>query len=233
MVGNINAETYTIPLDNPFVGVEGAREEIWAYGLRNPWKFSFDFDSGNIWIADVGSQYFEEINRKNIMEGGINYGWDCHEGCQENPDSNCEGGGNFTFPIAIYNLYVNNRCAIIVGFALKDSTYPNLMGKYIFSDFCSAEIGLLDNDLNIVFMPTDLQRIYTLGEDYNGYVYVAPSSRIYKIVDDKMKISEINNLDVSINPNPSFDIFQITTEQQIDEISIHSIDGKLLQTIGV
>ena len=98
-----NGNNYAIPPDNPFEGSPTNSEEIWAYGLRNPWKFSFDSLNGDIWIADVGQQEYEEINRATLTEAGLNYGWRCYEGNATFNSTGCPPFNTLTFPVAEYN----------------------------------------------------------------------------------------------------------------------------------
>ena len=226
---DVSGESYTIPSDNPFVGIEG-EDEIWAYGLRNPWKFSFDQETGDIWIGDVGSNLFEEINRSASTEAGLNYGWNCYEGNYEFPDSDCDGTEEMTFPISLYERAAG-KCAIIGGYVYRGESYPNLIGKYFFADYCSAEIGWLDNEMNMTFTQTELNVIGTIGQDNYGNLYVASTNRVYKIVDESMGNTEENKLDINLYPNPTTDFLYITTNKPTDIISIYSAKGKLIQTI--
>src|SRR5690606_3508882 len=141
-----NGNNYAIPSDNPFVGSPTAMPEIWAYGLRNPWKFSFDRSTGDLWIADVGQNEFEEINMVVSTAAGKNYGWRCYEGNAEyNQSGNCPPDNTLTFPIAEYSH--NNdglsKCSITGGFRYRGMAQPNLVGLYFFADYCSNEIGIL------------------------------------------------------------------------------------------
>lgn len=93
---------YNIPPNNPFIGVDGA-DEVWAYGLRNAWKFNFDTSSGNVMIADVGQGQIEEINRQPISQVGLNYGWRCYEGNTPYNTTGCPITSTMTFPVTAYN----------------------------------------------------------------------------------------------------------------------------------
>ncbi|HEV2780472.1 MAG TPA: PQQ-dependent sugar dehydrogenase, partial [Actinophytocola sp.] len=128
---------YCVPPDNPFVGVAGARAEIWAYGLRNPWRFSFDAADGSLWIADVGQGTFEEVNHQPAGQGGASYGWSCMEGPQVfNPDR-CTGAVH-TGPVFHYQTSVDG-CAVIGGHVYRGQRFADLAaGTYIASDYCSA-----------------------------------------------------------------------------------------------
>lgn len=131
---------YGIPADNPFVGnTDGRREEIFAYGLRNPWRISFDEDSGRLWAADVGQNAYEEID---IIEKGRNYGWNVMEGfhCYE-PSSGCDKEG-LVEPIAEYD-HSQGR-SITGGFVYRGENVPQLSGKYVYADHVSGRIWTLD-----------------------------------------------------------------------------------------
>ena len=136
---------YAVPPDNPFVGVAGARGEIWAYGLRNPWRFSFDRERGDLWIADVGQNLWEEVDLQPAASaGGENYGWDCREGAHPYSDPNgdhnttCPAGG-FTEPVLEY-AHDGGRCSLTGGFRYRGSAEPRLRGVYLFADFCTGEV---------------------------------------------------------------------------------------------
>jgi glucose/arabinose dehydrogenase len=128
---------YNIPPGNPFAGnlVTGA-DEIWSYGLRNAWKFSFDTNTGNVIIADVGQGAIEEINRMPATQAGINYGWRCYEGNNAYNTAGCAPMSTMTFPVAVYD-HSGGKCSITGGYIYRGSQYPALQGKYFFADYCS------------------------------------------------------------------------------------------------
>ncbi len=136
---------YAIPPDNPFVGVSGARGEVWDYGLRNPFRFSFDRMTGDLWIADVGQNLWEEIDLEPAAgPGGRNYGWDCREGFHAYTDTNgdhnstCTSTG-YTDPILEYG-HDAGRCSVTGGFRYRGTAEPRLQGVYVFADFCTGEL---------------------------------------------------------------------------------------------
>ncbi len=140
-VSNATPEApYQVPEDNPFVDVEGAQPEIWAYGLRNPWRMDFDRETGLLWVADVGEAQVEEIS---IALPGANLGWSIMEGDQcFNPPENCVQEG-LTLPVAVYT-HETGGCSITGGPVMRgDVSIPGLSGHYLFSDFCSGEIWAL------------------------------------------------------------------------------------------
>jgi glucose/arabinose dehydrogenase len=134
---DVNAgNPYAIPPDNPFVRRAGARGEIWAYGLRNPWRYSFDRATNRIYIADVGSANWEEVNIQGARTGGLDYGWPIMEGRHcFSPSSNCNMQG-LTLPQFEYSH--TEGCAIIGGFVYRGSRIPALVGRYVYSDLCGG-----------------------------------------------------------------------------------------------
>jgi len=136
------ASGYTSPPDNPFVGVAG-RDEIWAWGFRNPWRFSFDPVTDDIWLGDVGPWNWEEVNH--IVEGG-NYGWSVMEGfvCYGKADPNdCDQTGKI-LPREVYSNLDVPECALIGGFPYRGSVFPELQGWYTYADYCTGQVWALD-----------------------------------------------------------------------------------------
>jgi glucose/arabinose dehydrogenase len=133
---------YTIPADNPFVGVEGARGEIWSLGLRNPWRYSFDPETGDLWITDVGASTLEEINVAPAVDAanagrGFNFGWSGYEGSERfNEDVTVE---NHRGPIFQYN-HGGGRCSISGGVRARGEGAGALAGWYVFADYCTGEV---------------------------------------------------------------------------------------------
>jgi glucose/arabinose dehydrogenase len=129
------ATGYTIPPGNPFAGVgDPGADEVWAYGMRNPWRFSFDSESGDLWLADVGQGQWEETDR--VIAGG-NYGWDCFEGNASYEPAGCDGGV-FQAPRTVYDH--TNGCAVTGGYVYHGSQFPALAGWYIYGDYCSGRV---------------------------------------------------------------------------------------------
>jgi glucose/arabinose dehydrogenase len=164
------ASTYTIPATNPF------GTEIWAYGLRNPWRFSFDRSTGDLFIGDVGQNLFEEVNfQPAASPGGENYGWNIMEGSScFNPATNCNQTG-LTLPVTVYDHQAGD-CAVIGGFVYRGTQFPGLQGMYIYGDSCSGRIwGLRFNGtawISTLLIDTTLT-ISSFGEDEAGNLYVA------------------------------------------------------------
>lgn len=171
-----SGNNYAIPADNPFVGQDG-RDEIWAYGVRNPWRISFDRQTGDLYTADVGQNAWEEVSLQPAdSPGGENYGWRLKEGTHcFNPGSNCDPGG-LTEPIHEY-AHANGRCSITGGFVYRGQQFPTLQGWYLFADFCSGELfGLAPGTHSPVRFAATGGRITTFGEDDSGELLFATLS---------------------------------------------------------
>jgi len=169
------ALNYAIPADNPFVGNAEYLPEIWALGLRNPWRFSFDRLTGDLYIADVGQSALEEINFQIAdSPGGENYGWNIMEGDVCFPEEPCDTAG-LTFPVHVYP-NITPECAVAGGFVYRGLENSDLQGVYLYGDWCSGKIwGLQKNGDswdNQLLAETGL-RISSFGEDEDGNLYVA------------------------------------------------------------
>ena len=162
---------YAVPPDNPFVGQDGARGEIWAYGLRNPWRFSFDRATGDLWAGDVGQNALEEVD---IVRRGGNYGWSAMEGSRCFRASSCDATA-FESPVAEYGRELG--CSVTGGYVYRGQRLPDLHGVYLYADFCSGRIWGLryDYDGGRVAEQAQLARagfqIASFGEDESGEVY--------------------------------------------------------------
>ena len=165
---------YSSPSSNPFVGRSGARREIWDYGLRNPWRFSFDRATDALFIGDVGQQEYEEINLEPKASGGRNYGWRPMEG-RHCFTSGCSRSGK-VIPIAEYTHA--QGCSITGGYVYRGSKYPSLNGAFFYGDYCSGRIWALDaaaalRETSRVRMILDTEMaISSFGEDESGELYV-------------------------------------------------------------
>lgn len=165
-------EEYTIPTDNPFVGNQDALPEIWAYGLRNPWRLSFDRMTGDFYIADVGQNMWEEVNFQPANSpGGENYGWVIMEGNHCFSSNSCDQSG-LVLPIFEYDH--SQGCSVTGGYVYRGQLYPEMSGNYFLSDYCSGIIWRLFPDGNTwladPLLDTDLI-ISSFGEDVNGEIY--------------------------------------------------------------
>lgn len=180
-------EPYAIPPDNPFVATAGARPEIWAYGLRNPWRASFDRETGDLWIADVGQDAYEEVNfQPATSPGGENYGWSVAEGnaCFR-PPRGCDTTG-FTPPV--YDYGRDDGCSITGGYVYRGAAYPALRGHYIFTDYCQPALRALVPDgaggwTHHVIGQTN-GAVSSFGEDEAGELYAVGDrdGTLYRLV---------------------------------------------------
>jgi glucose/arabinose dehydrogenase len=168
---------YCVPGDNPFAGASGdAREEIWLYGLRNPWRFSFDGADGSMWIGDVGQGRWEEIDHLPAGQGGLNLGWSCYEGLEKFADGDCVPGETYTEPVFTYSPYTGG-CSVIGGHVYRGRQYAGLVGgTYIATDYCSSTVWALRPDgsggyeqAEIGEMPT---QVTSIGTTVDGEFYV-------------------------------------------------------------
>lgn len=188
---------YAIPVDNPFAGNPNAMEEIWAYGLRNPWRCSVDRLTGDIWIADVGQNVYEEINFQDVNSiGGENYGWRCREGASACGTCNTSGCSGLTFTDPVFQYAHSNfsSCSVTGGYVYRGAQYSKLFGRYIFTDYCSGQFWSIVRLPNGTFDPDTLQdfannQFTSFGEDNNGELYVtyrgstSNNGRIYRITE--------------------------------------------------
>jgi glucose/arabinose dehydrogenase len=181
---DVSGDTMSVPKNNPFVGKDGTRAEIWASGLRNPWRFSFDRKTGDLWIADVGQNKLEEINfQAASSKGGENYGWRLKEGNScFNPSSNCEKT-KLTNPVFDYPH--SKGVSVTGGYVYRGSSVPELAGKYVFGDFASGLIWATSRDGNGKFSTQEMMdtehNISSFGEDEAGELYLTGyDGTIYK-----------------------------------------------------
>lgn len=227
---DVNSEgAYNIPSTNPFVGVDGA-DEIWSYGLRNGWKYSFDRTTNNIWIADVGQNLIEEINKVPATTPAVNYGWRCYEGNNTYNAAGCANASTMTFPVVQYD-HSGGKCSITGGYVYRGNLYPDLAGKYIFADFCSAQIGILDNTTITWTAPFTGNGFTTFGEDNQKQLYAAAANgKIFKVKSTNLAVSDIDKSTIQISPIPAKDFIYIKniTEKNMT-VEILDLSGRLIQ----
>ena len=176
--------TYSIPSSNPFVGRTG-RDEIWSYGFRNPWRLSFDRANGNLFIADVGQGSWEEVNRESFGQGaGRNYGWRVMEGRHCYRASTCTKSGK-TLPITEYG-HTGGNCSITGGFVYRGTAEPELVGHYVFADYCSGRIWTILNtggNGDQVLQADTAERITSFGESDEGELYaVTIDGKLFRVL---------------------------------------------------
>jgi glucose/arabinose dehydrogenase len=176
-VGNGTGQ-YTIPATNPLIdGPGGVCDEIWALGLRNPWRSSFDRVTGDFYIGDVGHDAWEEIDFQPAGSGGgENYGWRCFEGNASFNPSGCGPSSSFTFPIFAYP-HTGGECSVIGGYVYRGSLFPALFGRYVLTDFCTGNFwDIIPDGVGgwQVTQHTNLAQFgyVSFGEDVNGELYV-------------------------------------------------------------
>ena len=182
--------TYAIPPTNPFVGAQDTLPEIWASGLRNPWRYSFDRLTGDLWIGDVGQGAWEELDFWPAGDNsGPNFGWRCREGLVATPgvsQTGCGAAADYVPPIAVFNHTNQNWCSIIGGYVYRGPSFPHLYGKYIFTDYCAGDFlsSTAGGQLDTLLMTTTAG-YSAFGEDVNGELYVVDVSggTVKKIVD--------------------------------------------------
>lgn len=221
-----NGNNYAIPADNPFVGNPDALDEIWAYGLRNPWRFSFDTVTNNLWIADVGQNAWEEVNRETATIAGLNYGWRCYEGNATYNSSGCPEDFELTFPIATYS-HAGGNCSITGGYVYRGSVYSDIEGLYFFADVCTGMIGTIDFLGNMIDHGNYSGSWTTFGENSTKEMFIASiSGEIYKIKGGVLTTSSHQLDSFSMFPNPASDSLQVTLDQNtIKDIEILSLKG--------
>jgi glucose/arabinose dehydrogenase len=184
-----NGDPYAIPADNPFVNGGGA-PEIWSYGWRNPWRFSFDRATGDFYAGDVGQNAWEEISyEKAGSPGGLNYGWNTMEGTHcFAPRTNCNRDG-LVLPIAEYTR--SEGISVTGGYVYRGEAFPNMVGYYFFADFGSSNVWALKQDNAGVWQMTKIMNaqfaVSSFGEDEAGELYLTDFGRgqIYRLVDTK------------------------------------------------
>ncbi len=187
-----NGEPYTIPSDNPFADDDFTLDEIWALGLRNVWRFSFDAVTGDMWLGDVGQSSWEEIDFQPASStGGENYGWRCYEGNADfEIDNDCEPKSSMTFPVFEYENTQFGDCSVTGGFVYRGCELKGLYGHYIFGDYCSGQFWSITPDgaeWNAVEIGDLNVSCSSFGEDAKGELYVVDhpfnaSSTVFKIV---------------------------------------------------
>ena len=222
----------TIPADNPFVGEPGARGEIWAYGLRNPFRFSFDRSTGKLWAGDVGQDRYEEIDV--IIKGG-NYGWNTREGLHGYPTASTSkpDGNNFIDPIWEYS-HSDGSCSITGGVVYRGAAITKLTGQYLYSDYCNGTVWALSHDDGETAIANikigSISGPSGFGEDLAGEVYITSfDGHIYKIELDEggspsafpEKLSETGLFSntSALTPNPGLVAYEINAPFYSDDAS--------------
>ncbi|MDQ3606229.1 MAG: PQQ-dependent sugar dehydrogenase [Gemmatimonadota bacterium] len=181
-------DPYAIPPGNPFVGQSGARGEIWAYGLRNPWRFSFDRQTGQLYLADVGQDAIEEVNVVGGSEAGLNYGWSVMEGSQCYGASSCSPQG-MVLPVIEYGTR-SEGCAVTGGYVYRGSAIPAIAGHYFYGDYCRGWIRSFRYANGEATQQRSWElggvgNVLSFGEDAAGELYLlSANGRVYQLRPD-------------------------------------------------
>jgi glucose/arabinose dehydrogenase len=226
---------YNIPPGNPFVGIDGA-DEVWAYGLRNAWKFNFDTVLGNVMIADVGQGQIEEINRMPLTQAGINYGWRCYEGNNTYNTTGCAAQSTMTFPVAAYD-HSGGKCSITGGYVYRGTQFPALQGRYFFADYCSTHIGSLNSDDSITWTSAfSGNNFSTFGVNNQNELFVAAvnSGKIFRITTTSLGTNENSiSTQIKVYPNPaSKKVFIEGAKDKNTTVEIISFEGRKVLELG-
>jgi glucose/arabinose dehydrogenase len=181
---------YAIPASNPFVGQAGRRGEIWAYGLRNPWRFAFDrrptAPGSDLFIADVGQDRYEEVDVASSTTGGLNYGWNTMEGAHCYPSGDTCSKTGLQIPVLEYDHA--RGCSITGGFVYRGAALPEIAGHYFYSDYCKGWLASLTGSAAAGYVSRDwsvpsVGNVLSFGEDAAGELYVLSSNgTVYEIV---------------------------------------------------
>lgn len=174
---------YAIPPGNPFVGVRGARPEIWLFGLRNPWRMSFDRAGGDLWIGDVGQNTREEVDVARAGQSGLDFGWRKREGTGDYTGG--PRGGREVGPVAEY-AHDDGNCSITGGYVYRGTAAPSLVGRYIYADWCSGRSWSIDaadpgQPQEITGEFGRMPGVNSFGEDRAGNVYVVTNRTVRRI----------------------------------------------------
>src|SRR5205823_8400807 len=173
---------YSVPADNPFLGRQGVRPETWMWGLRNPWRFSFDRTTGDLWIGDVGQNEYEEIDLARNGENGVNWGWSAREGLHPFRGAAPNGVRD---PV-LETRHSDGNCAIVGGYVYRGQAIPALHGVYVFGDNCRPNlVGAVAANGRLVAqrdLGAAVSQLTTFGEDPNGELYaVARGGTVFRL----------------------------------------------------
>lgn len=198
--------SYSIPKDNPYVSNTDYLPEIWAMGVRNPWRFSFDPFNGDLWIADVGQDKWEEIDfQSGKSNGAENYGWRCREGEHDYLPGDCPSDIVLTDPVFEYANNNSQGCSVTGGYVYRGTQYASLFGAYLFTDFCTGNIWRTqqkDGQFNTSLIDQFKRNNYSsFGKDVNGELYLCEreSGNIVKLVVSECKpVAHFNGIEDSV-----------------------------------
>jgi len=227
----VGAVNYSIPADNPFAGDPNLTQEIWAYGLRNAWRFAFDTGSNDLWIADVGQGEIEEINRVANDAAEINFGWRCFEGTMPfNNGSECPAETSLTFPVAEY-LHPTGF-SITGGYVYRGSMYPGMQGLYFFADFVTGIIGTVNQSNTLVNYGNFSGNWASFGVDVDQELYIVSiGGSVFRIKDNDLGVDEFSSNLVRLSPNPAKDNVTIqVSEATLKNITLIDMHGRIISS---
>ena len=210
-----NGDPYAIPEDNPFAGDDFTLDEIWALGLRNPWRYSFDSETGDLWIGDVGQDELEEVDfQPASSDGGENYGWRCYEASQEYNTDGCSGQSAYVFPVHELS-HDDGNCSITGGRVYRGNVFPELQGHYIFVDYCAGNLfSLTGSEGNFQFNDLGVNAgfgVVAFGEDVNNEMYLTSQgdNQVYRITGACSELEpEISSNGTELSVEVSADSYQ-------------------------
>ncbi len=240
-----NGDPYAIPVTNPFYDHTGVRQEIWALGMRNPWRFSFDRATGDLWIGDVGQNMFEEIDYQPAASaGGENYGWRCYEGDTVYNQVGCGTPDHYTFPLFTYRHESSDPCnSVTGGYVYRGSKYPPMSGRYYFADYCTNDlwsIRQVSGSWTISYLGRfGSDNLSTFGEDVHGELYAAArtSGIIYQVADTSVEsVPTIEYGSISVQPNPFRQIVSISIlsyYRSTTNVNLLNIQGKMIRSYEI
>ena len=219
---------YTIPGDNPFTDDPSTRDEIWATGLRNPFRFTMDPDSNTIWMGDVGQNAREEVNRASLNQAGLNYGWRCYEGNAPFNTAGCPDEQDLTFPVFDYSW--NGGGSVIGGYVYRGQLWSDLFDQYIFADIDGMISTLNTTNLSYINQGNYPGTWVGFGEDINKELYIVNlGGSISKIEGVELNTPDNSDLRVLLYPNPATDFVTIKLQTQVmEKLQISDIKGGVL-----
>ncbi len=231
------APFYTVPADNPFVTNPNVLDEIFSIGLRNPWRWSFDRLNGNFWIADVGQDSREEVNKLTATQAsGTNYGWKCYEGLNAYNTTGCMPQSNYTSPIFDYpHNITTGGFSVTGGYVYRGSVYPAMYGYYIFADYVSGNVWTINTSNNIANLQTNkLSSIVGFGEKENGELLaITLAGVVYNVTTSSVLTGKLESWAGYSRTNYNQLSWQTNNETDLLEFEIeYSSDGTIFQKAG-
>lgn len=235
--GSATDPFYDIPADNPYVSNAAVLDEIWAMGLRNPFRWSFDSQTGDMWIGDVGQGDWEEIDFTPASStGGENYGWRCYEGNAVENTSGCSAMSNYDFPVYVYPNPTTGSSAVTGGVVYRGTAHPDLQGYYIAADVYSGQIFVIDPDNPTV---ADIQSgptfIVSFGETEDGEVYaISLSGEIFEVAVNEVLPVLLVNFSAHLRADGAVELnWKTASEENVRQFEVeYSTDGITYQKFG-